>query len=55
MENEETLISEIDIRRHNTIRGGLEYETVIKTWTRYRIPWKKSTKNSGENMILLKN
>lgn len=55
-ENEDNLVSETDMRRHDTRRGGLEYEKVIKNWTRYRVPWKNSTKRLREiqNVILSK-
>ena len=41
MDNEATLLSETNIRKRDIRRDGLEYETVIKSWTRYFILWKK--------------
>ena len=41
MENEEILISEADMRTRDTRRGRLEYEDVMKNWTKYCVPWEK--------------
>ena len=56
MENENILTSETDIRRHDTRRGGLECETVIKTGQDIVYYGNKSTENSREiqDVILLK-